>query len=387
MGEHKILGLARRRDTRCVPRGVEMWSAARIAILLFAMSTVDSVGNVTFEWKSRTHPCADRNLEFSTVRRRDTVRHEFRLGSTSVLFTKSPESGTRWNAPKALTPDISEELFFFTMQEGWSRRISTVPGLGDATVFLRYVFNTKLKQCSFFLYLDGRPFSVYTEGALSTIGKWDKKTKEALVGTYAKGLGVDKELKENAKKLDARWNEVCHFLSATENNATDVYRLSYLPSSQTFMCSMSSRTPWRHEIFFGRFPANDTRTVYVAQTGLHTTLGTAVRGNETRTVCNITFPNGRIALQEASVATTTPAPPKTAPVSPKTTIGTGTRITSGAEPETPGISETDRFDSDSTVALVIVILVSISVVTVGAFAVQRRLRAPGSKFLEITAGS
>lgn len=364
-----------------------MSSVARIAILLFAVSAADSVGNVTFEWRSRTHPCADRNLEFSTVRRKDTVRHEFRLGSTSVLFTKSPESGVRWNARRSLTPDVSEEVFFFTMQEGWSRRISTIPGLGDATVFLRYVFNTKLKRCSFFLYLDGRPFSVYTEGVLSTIGKWDKKTKEALVGTYAKGLGIDKGLKENANKLDARWNEVCHFLSATEDNATDVYRLSYLSSSRTFMCSMSSRTPWRHEIFFGRIPANDTRTVYLAQTGLHTTLGTAVLGNETRAVCTITFPNGRIALQEASVTTTTLAPPKTVSVSPKTTTGIGTRITIGTEPETPGIPDTDRSDSDSTVALVIVIVVSISVVAIGAFAIQRRLRAPGSKFLEITADS
>lgn len=356
-----------------------MSSVARVAILLFAVTTTSSAGNVTFEWRFRAHPCTNRNLEFTTVRRGTAVRHEFRLGSTSTLFAKSPLDEVRWSAPKALVTDISAELFFFTIQEGWSRSISTIPGLRDATVFLSYVFNTKLNQCSFFLYLDGKPFSVCTEGVVSIIGNWDKKTSGALE-TYAKGLGVEKGLKENAKKLEEKWNEVCHFLLATENNATDVYSLSYLPSSRVFACSVSSRTPWRREIFFGKVLANDTKTVYVARTGLHTTVGTAARGNATRVACEILLPNGRVAVQEASVAMTTLAPPKT-------TIETETTFATGPGSETPGTSETEEPDSGSTAAIVVVILVSISVVAVGSFAIQRRLLSTGAKSLEITSDS
>lgn len=362
----------------------------------FAVLTAISATNVTFEWRYRAHPCTNYNLEFATVRQKVAVRHEFKLGSTSTLFTKSPLTEVRWNAQKALATDISGELFFFTMQEGLSRRVAKTPGLEDATVFLLYVFNTKLNRCSFFLYLNGRLFSVFTEGALSIIGKWEKKLIEELQ-VLVEGFGVEQELKNNVKKLHTKWNEVCHYLLATENNATDTYRVSYIPSSNKFMCSMSSQTPWRHEILFGQVPANDTQTFYTAQNGLHTTIGTKVRGHETRAVCTITFPNGMIALQEVSVVTTTPAPPKITTTSETRTPTTlanepseSVRPSEGAgdrETITPGISEASASDADSTAAVVVVILVSISVVAVGLFALRRRVLASGSKFMRISAGS
>lgn len=356
----------------------EMFNFVRVlTVSIFVTSVTRSSKNVRFVWKYRTDPCRDRNLEFTTTRMGSYVNHEFRLGSTSGLFSKRSDSSVRWNRQRPLVKDteLATELFFFRIQETLSQSVSEALETKHSTVVLRYVFDARQKRCSFFLRIGGKLFSVCTEGVLTHIGTWEQKLVKALE-PYVRGRGIEEELKKNAKGLDDKWNERCYFLKATENNATDVYYFVYDRVSQTFFCSLSSHTPWYHDIFFGDTAARDDRTIYNAENDTYSTLGSLSRGHETRVVCNITFPDGMMALQEASVVTTTPAPPPL----PTTTT---TTTTMHDEPETVRPSEgadgaevavapesSASSDSGSIVAIVVVMIVAIAILGSGAVAIR-----------------
>lgn len=264
---------------------------------------------VTFVQKAAVDPCEDKVLVFATLGSVGSqVRHAFRMRGTDVLFTLHDTSRVPfWSATKGL--DLSLEISFF------HRQMEMVSGIGallgrSKPVHPVYEFDSASGVYMFQLYLADRLACMYAGDRVTYYPGYHDlvASVKTEVDRYNRGVGVDL-LQAEAKTLGLRWRNFCTFLQALENNATDEYTLRYDREQGNLECFVQSKTPWRHLVLFGQTPATRTSRYRNERIERYVTVGYRRHDRRRSAVCNITSPNGMIALQtfEAEVPTTTTA--------------------------------------------------------------------------------
>lgn len=281
-----------------------------VVVLLSSAIVTGRCRGVTFVQKKTLDPCEDKILRFATLAdgASKKISHAFRMRCTDILFTVSNTNNVaNWRESTTNGMDLSLEFSFFRRQ---AETISS--GFGallqrSVTVEPMYEFDSATGDYIFQLFIDTNLACMYAGGKVNYYPGYynlDAATKEQ-IEKHSKGIGVD-VLKGDTKTLALKWRNFCSLLRAVENNATDEYSLRYDGERGGLECSVRSKTPWRHLVLFGQSPASKISRSRDAETGVYTTAGFRVHDRRGTSVCNITSPNGMIALQtfEAQIPTT-----------------------------------------------------------------------------------
>lgn len=345
--------------------------SARVAIVLWwTVTVVDAREGVTFERKYTADPCRDKILVFVTLwSTAAQFDHAFRLRCTNALFAlRGTSQAPLWNAAKGL--ELSIEISFFHRQvemitEGFrpllERSVPVEPVYEFDPVTGGYVFQ---------LYIDGQLACLCASGKVDYYPGYhslDEAMKKQ-VDRYNRGVGLD-ALKASAKTLELKWQNFCFFVQAVENNATDRYLLFYDEGKGGLVCSVRSKSPWRHLVLFGQIPSSKMSRSYDEETGEYLTVGFQRHDGRARAVCNITSPNGMIALQtfEMQIPTTTLPPVETTVLF-----------------STPSVDDDGSFDSRVGVATVVVpvvlVVVAILGIGLGLFVFRDRVERVVARF-------
>lgn len=370
-----------------------MISIARVTVFLLSALGAGARRNVTFERREALDPCDDDVLVFTTVGTNvSEIEHAFRLNCTDTLFvSRNLDDVPTWNAARGV-PSLSTELSFFRQQ---AEVIATAFGVlleQSTRVELSYEFNTATQGYYCYLFLADYLVSSCKSGMpyyYPALGRFEKyRSIVSRVKMYSRGVGID-ILKGAAGILGDKWRNFCEMVKALENNATDEYALRYDEHIGGLVCSIRSRTQWRHRVFFGQTPA--TETTRIRDRDRYATVGMKGHDPETESVCNITFPDGTIALQifEPPRRTETPSP------SPTTAGSTAPLSTLSVTPSRGETQDDETADGPSdpgvetaAVAIPIVLIVVLILSGIGLFVSRDRLERAMSDFRPIpTEGS
>lgn len=284
--------------------------ALLLVSLLTAGSVADSTKGVIFKRLYSADPCEDKVLVFATeIDSASEIAHRFRLNSTDTIFTAYGGSGSPiWEGLKQV--DVRVELFFLRQQA--SVILKTLGRfLSSITVELYYEFNIDTKDYLFYFFIDRQVVSFYQGGRVHYNGTHELDPAIVqVVKNYGSGINVG-YLKRYTPHLQGKWPGYCRYVKASGNITDGEYALWYDRSTGEAMCSIESRLPWYHSVLFNSSVATNVTRAYDRTKKTHLTLGSAKFPAGTITVCNITFPDGMIALQtgvleKAPIATVAP---------------------------------------------------------------------------------
>lgn len=282
-----------------------------LGVLFASGFAAASSRGVTFVLKKAVDPCEDKVFLFRTFADGLTkIGHSFRMRWTDTLFTSSNmNSVPNWRQSATNGMDLSSELSFFHRQTEMlsssfgdllRRSVAVEPSYEFDSVSGRYIFQ---------LFIGNSLVSMYAGDKVNYYPGYDRleTSVKSQVEKHNRGVGLD-ILQGDANSLGLKWRNICALLQTMENNATDEYSLDYDEKQSRLECSVRSKTPWRHLVLFGQAPATETKRSRDGETGEYTTSGFRVHDRRKTAVCNITSPNGMIALQtfEAKIPTTTP---------------------------------------------------------------------------------
>lgn len=353
-------------------------AASRLLFLMAASSVAESVGNVRFERRYTADPCLDRTLILTTMARgRGDFKHEFRLNCTDTLFSVRWLNHTLvWEAPSAVL-DVSDEISFFRQQTAtitaYLQDILEVSGILD----LYYRFDTETRDLLIYLYFNSRWVSTYRDGKVQ-FGDLSKLKRDVaeFIKTYASGIGTD-VLKENAAKLENKWHGLCTSVKEMANITSGNYSLAYDSRTSRVRCSLESRVPWFHSVFF-----NSTRASEIEREFSHGTYRTVgFTRNARLTMCTITFPDGMVAIQTGfshGRRPTTRAPTATP-------IGTSPEVSMTSLGGSDDVGHASLSSASGTGAIVAGVLVPAVLLTgaVGLFLYRGRLRTVFPRFRRV----
>lgn len=272
-----------------------MISVTYVLVLLIATGSVAAANKgVIFKRLYVADPCEDKVLVLTADGGWD-FEYRFRLNCTDVVFTARNTGTVKWEGVKPPLYTAPELLFLRQQGSVLAKTLSRF--LGRITVRLYYEFNTETKDYIFYFFVNGQAVSLYRGGTthyydyLSTL---DPQVS-AVVKKYGSGINISL-LKRHAQTMGRKWHDYCtkvKKLGTTEGN----YSLTYDGSRGKAICSVQSKIPWYHLVFFNSTAANDVTRTYNAANETHLTVGSANFSVGVFTICNITFPDGTIALQ------------------------------------------------------------------------------------------
>lgn len=362
-----------------------------VALLVFAALVTESRATVVFKEIKWHPPCTDRTLEFSTTGKSGTVMHRFRLGPTLTLFVKYNDLRVAYWSGHTLKWDLYEEHVFFDQQSILLKEMLAKPALKRVEISLVYTFDPSVKTSVFYLYIDGVLVSICRDGAVTYISA--SELDPAIISAakdFVQGSAVGL-LKEKATVLDSRWNDVCQGLESGKNE-TDVYALTYDPVKETVACSIASRVQWRHEVSFEENVSVTVEKSYNLHRRLFMTVGRASPGPHTYFSCNITSPNGMVAIQELQL---TLLQSTRRPTTPRVELSSApTRATSNY---VTGIGETtidddgshgSRSSASRAGAISGAILAVFAIcASVGLIAFRKKILSVGARFRKVPTGA
>lgn len=369
------------------PPRIGMESPRSLLPVLLSAAFVAGLRSEVIFREIRWHsPCDDRSLEFSTMGSTGKVMHKFRLGPTSTLFVKYDDQVVAYWVGYPLKWDLREEHFFFDQQSLFLKKILGTPRLKDVQVSLVYRLDPSTVSYVFHLRVNGFLLSVCRDGTVTPVAA--PELDPAIVGAATQfGAGWATELLiQYAKTLDARWNDACRGLE-TGSNETDVYALRYDSGEDKVVCSIMSPVQWRHEIVFeGRDVSVEEN--YGRYGKIFATIGTADAGPHVRFSCNITSPNGMVAIQTLDRVFLPPTTPRvTTRASTRTLSASVTRNEEEKEEATTGGEEGSRENRSSAgragviSGVVLVVLAGCAAVALIAF--RKKLPSFGSGFRRV----
>lgn len=359
-----------------------------MSFLFAGLETAASEGGVRFERKYTADPCDDKVLILTTwVQGSKVFKHGFRLNSTdAVFFGYGLRPVLIWQAPTSAV-DVSTEMAFFEQQSGTVAKavkgFLKVSGL----VTLYYEFNTRTRDLVVDVYVSKVLVSSYRDGKVSFQPRFHGLGTEVrdFVKNSATGIRTD-ILESRAAELERKWFGFCTEMKQMANLTAGNYSLSYDSERNETTCSVRSEMSWFHLVFFDSRIATATKREYDKRGGTHLTAGrTKGRGF---TVCNITFPDGTIALQtfssEDGLGAVTPSPstiatsPEPAAIpSGSTSLNSWPPLSPSPSPDTKNASgetsEASASGNGGTVAGVLVVVLLILVGGVGLFLYRDRL--------------
>lgn len=377
-----------------------------MSLLFVGLGAATSERDVRFERRYTADPCDDKWLIFRTwVQGPRTFKHGFRLNCTNaVFFAHGSRPTVDWQAPTSGVA-LSVEMAFFTQQSDTVAKavkdFLAVSGL----VALYYEFNTHTRDLALDIYISRKLMSRYRNGTTRFQPEFEELGTEVrnFVKRHATGIGTD-ILKSWAEHLEQKWLGFCRDMKKMANITAGNYSLTYDHGKGETTCSVESAMSWFHSVFFDSRLATAIKREYRPRGKTHLTAGWT-KGREFA-VCNITFPDGTVALQtfssEHGLAPTPPVPttttksarPAAAPPKPTTkafedspgpfpSLGPSPSLVPSPSPETKNASEEkDRGETSEAavsgdggvVAGVLVVVLLILIGGVGLFLYRERLR-------------
>lgn len=359
-----------------------------MSFLFAGLEAAASEGGVRFERKYTADPCDDKALILTTwVQGSKIFKHGFRLNSTdAVFFGYGLRPVLIWQAPTSAV-DVSTEMAFFGRQGGTVAKavegFLKVSGL----VTLYYEFNTRTRDLVLDIYVSKRLVSSYRDGKVrfQPMFHWLGTEVRDFVGKYATGIGTD-ILKSRAAELERKWFGFCTEMKKMANVTAGNYSLTYDSEKNETTCSVESEVSWFHLVFFDSRIATVTKREYDKKGRTHLTVG-RTKGKEF-TVCNITFPDGTIALQtfssEDGLGASTPSPspittsPRPAEISPESSVSSSPFLSLFSSPDAKTASgetsEASASGAGGTAAGVTVVTLLLLVGGIGVFLYRDRLK-------------
>lgn len=368
---------------------------------LFAVSSVaGSERKVWFERRYEADPCEDRVIVFTTLAKSASdFEHRFRLNSTDTLFVAHGRSGNPIWEGLTQQVQVTVELFFLRQQA--SVLVTTLGkflGPGSLVVKLHYEYNVTSMKYLFSFFVNGEMVSSYRDGKVDYYDPFKKLRQEVanVVKRYVTGINVG-YLKRFLKQLQDKWHGYCRAVTKIGNITEGEYALRYDLTKEEVSCSVRSRFPWRHLVFFNSTVASRISRSYDSSTQTHLTVGSEKVSPGTFTLCNITFPDGTVALQSEITRTT---PTSVTVTTPKTTARpvevsqtpspapspTFWEATSGNSTD-EGLGETSEASASgagTAVAVVFVLLALLLGGTFGFFRYRDRLSRTFPKFARVS---
>lgn len=361
--------------------------------LVAANSVADSTKGVRFERRYMADPCETSVLVFTTVAGSGShFDHRFRLNSTDTIFTAQGGSGSPiWEGLKRM--EVTVELFFSRQQSSvLQKTLGSFLGRGAITVKLYYEYNAATKDYLFYFFVNHELASSHRAGKTQYYEPLERLHPDVakVVRTYGAGINLIL-LHKHAPRLQNKWRDYCRFVQESGNITEGEYALWYDESTREAKCSIKSSLPWHHLVFFGSSVAATVTRSYDRDRQTHLTLGSRGFPEGQVPVCNITFPDGMVALQSqvleevrttpAAIAPagTTPYPPGTSP-SPTvfdTTLGNRT------DSELGEASESSVSGGETAAAVVVVVLALLLLGGFGLFRYRDRLMAKLPEFKKV----
>lgn len=324
-----------------------------LASLTAASAVAGSTKGVVFERRYSADPCDDKAIILTTwVRGPKTFTHGFRLNCTDAVFFGYGTSATPiWQAPTNVL-DVSTEMSFFKQQtDTVSRSVKSFLAV-QGLITLYYEFNTRTTMLALDIYVSKKLVSRYRNGTVHFQSAFHDLGTEVknFVKKHASGIRVD-ILKGKAADLQSKWLGFCTDMKKLANVTAGNYSLSYDSGKDETKCSVESRVSWFHLVFFDSTVATATKRDYNAKERTHLTVG-SVKGKQF-TVCNITFPDGMVALQsfvsEDGVEPTPPAPIVTS-IQSRLTAGPPSPSTVSTRPTTISVRSTTVLPTPTAVS-------------------------------------
>lgn len=367
-------------------------------VLVFLTVTcwgAESTKGVVFKRMYFADPCEDKVLVFvSEINGVSNFGHRFRLNSTDTVFTAYGGSGNPiWEGLRQV--DVRVELFFLRQQA--SMILKTLGRfLGSITVKLYYEFNVGTKDYLFDFFINRQLVSSYRGGR---VHYYDMRELDPaivhVVKTYGSGINVG-YLKRYTTHLQGKWLGYCRYVKSSGNITDGEYAFWYNRSTGEAMCSVKSALPWYHLVLFNTSLATNVTRTYDRTKKTHLTLGSTKLPEGTITVCNITFPDGTIALQteileRIRIMTTVPTTYLTItspsgfslsslPVSSVEWTADSNRTGEEVDGGLGEAGEAVASGAGATAAAILVTLVLLVVGGVGLFVYRNRLSAVFSQF-------
>lgn len=345
-----------------------MVSPLRFVFSLLFVATIapGSRESVTFQKRHEAERCDVKSITLMTTTfGMSKITHSLRLDRTTELFEVQPNGTVIWNGPPRQT-NISTELSFFERQNS-----TMLASERQVLMFLDMQVNYHLTLATgayvFYVFVNRKMVASSADGRLSyhdQLYRLDQRVID-LVKRYGSGQGIEILTREK-KRLEEKWRGFCELLKAADNRTSDEYFLHYDKNAGQLVCGIKSRCPWYHLVLFGQEPAPQIIRKFDAD-GRHSTIGIKFIERRSVVVCNITFPDGTVALQ-----TLDPFAITTVPTTTTTTVTTTIFAVSSA---TVGVIR-ERLDGSTFGAggIAAVVVVSILALSVGVVLFLRRGR-------------